>query len=267
MADRERISRAERTLRRALHASQTPQSQEHGPESPARERASVALAVPAHKPEFDYAGFEERFRGSEEEIKERQRIYVPYFEGRNDVLDIGCGRGEFLELMRESGIQARGVDLDLDMILLCRDKGLDVSVDDAFAYLGALPDDSLGGIFAAQVIEHLHPLSGHRARQPLPPEARAGRRAHPRDAESQVPHGVRRHLLQGPVPRPAGSPGHHAIPLRGAELSPGRAQVPRTRRPLHEDPARCRRPARTSSTSTRASIDSTRCSSAFRTMR
>ena len=118
----------------------------------------MAPAVPAHRPEFDYAGFEERFRGSEEEIKERQRIYVSYFEGRDDVVDIGCGRGEFLELMRESGIRARGVDLDLDMILLCREKGLDVSADDAFAYLGALPDDSLGGIFAAQVIEHLHPL-------------------------------------------------------------------------------------------------------------
>ena len=118
----------------------------------------MTLAVPEHTPEFDYSGFEERFRGSEEEIKERQRIYVSYFEGRDDVVDIGCGRGEFLELMRESGIRARGVDLDLDMILLCREKGLDVSADDAFVYLGALPDHSLGGIFAAQVIEHLHPL-------------------------------------------------------------------------------------------------------------
>jgi O-antigen chain-terminating methyltransferase len=158
VAERERVSRAERTLRRVLHASQTPQSQVHGPESPARARASVAPEVPARLGEFDYAGFEERFRGSEQEIKERQEIYVSYFEGRNDVVDIGCGRGEFLELMRERGIRAHGVDLDLDMILLCREKGLDVSADDAFAYLAALPDDSLGGIFAAQVIEHLHPV-------------------------------------------------------------------------------------------------------------
>jgi O-antigen chain-terminating methyltransferase len=158
VAARERISRTERTLRRALDASQTHQPQENGPQSPARERVSGALAVPEHQPEFDYSGFEERFRGSEEEIKERQRIYVPYFEGRDNVVDVGCGRGEFLELMREHGIRARGVDLDLDMILLCREKGLDVSADDAFAYLGALPDDSLGGVFAGQVIEHLHPL-------------------------------------------------------------------------------------------------------------
>ena len=158
VAERERISRTERTLRRALYASPTRPPQERGPESPAREPASVRSAVPEHKPEFDYSGFEERFRGSEEEIKERQRIYVSYFEGRDNLVDVGCGRGEFLELMRENGIRARGVDLDLDMILLCREKGLDVSADDAFAYLGALPDDSLGGVFAAQVIEHLPPL-------------------------------------------------------------------------------------------------------------
>jgi len=158
VAARERISRTERTLRRALDASQPHQTQENVPESPGRERTSAALPVPEHTPQFDYSGFEERFRGSEEEIKERQRIYVSYFEGRDDVVDIGCGRGEFLELMRDSGIRARGVDLDRDMILLCREKGLDVSAQDAFAYLGALPDDSLGGIFAAQVIEHLHPL-------------------------------------------------------------------------------------------------------------
>jgi len=105
--------------------------------------------------DFDYFGFEERFRGSEEEIKERQRIYVEYFKGQENVLDIGCGRGEFLELLKEAGIQAKGVDLDLDMVLYCRDKGLEVVKEDAFAYLESLPDASLGGIFAAQVIEHL----------------------------------------------------------------------------------------------------------------
>ncbi len=107
--------------------------------------------------EMHYAGFEERFRGSEEDIKERQRIYVQYFAGRENVIDIGCGRGGFLELLRESGITARGVDLGLDMVRLCREKGLDVTMDDAFAYLEALADDSVGGIFAAQVIEHLLP--------------------------------------------------------------------------------------------------------------
>ena len=153
---RERLSGAERKLRRILHALETGQPREGRPETRAGEERP-ALALPELEPEFDYAGFEERFRGSEEELKERQRSYVQYFEGRENILDIGCGRGEFLELLRESGIKARGVDLDLDMVLLCRDKGLDAVRDDAFAYLAALPDDSVGGVFAAQVIEHLPP--------------------------------------------------------------------------------------------------------------
>ena len=153
---RERVSGAERKLRRVLHALETGQARDGRPETRAGEERP-ALALPELEPEFDYAGFEERFRGSEEELKERQRSYVQYFEGRENILDIGCGRGEFLELLRESGIKARGVDLDLDMVLLCRDKGLDAVRDDAFAYLAALPDDSVGGVFAAQVIEHLPP--------------------------------------------------------------------------------------------------------------
>ena len=104
--------------------------------------------------DFDYFGLEERFRGSEEQIKDRQRMYIDYFQGQEEVLDIGCGRGEFLELLRELGIKAKGADIDTDMVLLCREKGLDVVKEDAFSCLESLPDVSLGGIFAAQVIEH-----------------------------------------------------------------------------------------------------------------
>jgi SAM-dependent methyltransferase len=109
----------------------------------------------ALEPNFDYFGFEEKFRGSEEDIKARQRAYLEYFLGENDILDIGCGRGEFLELLREAGVKVKGVDLDLDMVLYCREKGLDVVQEDGFAYLDSLPDEALGGVFAAQVIEHL----------------------------------------------------------------------------------------------------------------
>jgi SAM-dependent methyltransferase len=154
-AARERISRAERKLRRIVRALEAGQLQEWRPETAAGEQLSRPLPEP--EPEFDYAGLEERFRGSEEDIKERQRVYVQHFQGRDSVLDIGCGRGEFLELLAESGIKATGVDLDLDMVLLCQEKGLDVVMDDAFHYLGTLADDSLDGVFAAQVIEHLHP--------------------------------------------------------------------------------------------------------------
>jgi SAM-dependent methyltransferase len=73
------------------------------------------------------------------------------------VLDVGCGRGEFLDLLAERGIAGRGVDLNHEMAELCRARGLDVTEADAVGYLSGLPDASLGGIFAAQVVEHLEP--------------------------------------------------------------------------------------------------------------
>jgi SAM-dependent methyltransferase len=106
---------------------------------------------------IDYAALEDRFRGSEAEIKDRQRRYLKYFHGREPVLDIGCGRGEFLELLCEAGIAASGVDADHDMVLLCREKGLEVVNEDAFQRVAAIPDGSLGGVFCAQFIEHFRP--------------------------------------------------------------------------------------------------------------
>jgi SAM-dependent methyltransferase len=103
-----------------------------------------------------YLHFEDYFRGSEEEIRERQRAYLPLLAGRDRILDVGCGRGEFLELMRELGVRAEGVDLDPGMVEHCRGKGLEnVQVGDASGYLESLEDHSLGMVFAAQLIEHL----------------------------------------------------------------------------------------------------------------
>ena len=104
-----------------------------------------------------YVGFEDRFRGSADEIRERLLDYVPLFDGAAEVLDIGCGRGEFLDLLRERGINARGIDLNAGMVEVCRRKGLEAVRADALSYLRALPDGSLGGLFAAQVVEHLEP--------------------------------------------------------------------------------------------------------------
>jgi O-antigen chain-terminating methyltransferase len=73
---------------------------------------------------FDYGRFAERFRGPEEYVKSGQSLYVPYFSGCKEVLDIGCGRGEFLGLMREAGIPARGIDLSRESVDLCRSRGL-----------------------------------------------------------------------------------------------------------------------------------------------
>jgi O-antigen chain-terminating methyltransferase len=116
-------------------------------------RDAFAPALDAYK----YVGFEDRFRGSREAIRERFQSYVGYFESRGEVLDVGCGRGEFLELLRAANIAGRGIDLNHEMAELCRSRGLDVTEADAVGYLSALPDASLGGIFAAQVVEHLQP--------------------------------------------------------------------------------------------------------------
>ena len=104
-----------------------------------------------------YVGFEDQFRGTDEAIRERLSGYLPIFDGANDVLDIGCGRGEFLSLLRERGVQAKGIDLNAAMVDVCREKGLDAARSDALSYLQAQPDGALGGLFAAQVVEHLEP--------------------------------------------------------------------------------------------------------------
>lgn len=107
------------------------------------------------RPEDDYVAFEDAFRQSEEVIRERQRPYLELLGSRQPVLDVGCGRGEFLELLREAGIPARGVDLDGGMVARARAKGLDVEQQDGVALLERLPEGSQGAVFAAQVVEHL----------------------------------------------------------------------------------------------------------------
>lgn len=111
----------------------------------------------ANNYDFDYFLFEQRFRGSREDIKERQEIYIPYFAGKSDVLDFGCGRGEFIELLLENGVTTQGIDLNPDMVAYCQDRGLPVIEADGITYLHSQEDNSLGGLFAAQVIEHLKP--------------------------------------------------------------------------------------------------------------
>ena len=109
-------------------------------------------------PAIDWLKFADKFRGSPEYVQSSQRQYVERFrEAPGEVLDIGCGRGEFLGLLRDAGIAARGVEASAELTALCRQQGLTVEQADFFSYLEALPDRSLGGLFCAQVAEHLPP--------------------------------------------------------------------------------------------------------------
>ncbi len=107
--------------------------------------------------EIDWMRFAQVFRGSEDRIREQQKRYAARFAGAVDVLDLGCGRGEFLEAARDAGVEARGIDQSDECISLCRTKGLTAEKADLFAYLEALPDRSLGGVYCSQVVEHLPP--------------------------------------------------------------------------------------------------------------
>jgi SAM-dependent methyltransferase len=103
-----------------------------------------------------YRAFEDVFRGPEERVAERQRVYLDLVAESEPVLDAGCGRGEFLDLLREAGVACFGVDIDEGMVDRCRQKGHEaVEIGTANEYLEQLPDGALGAVFSAQVIEHL----------------------------------------------------------------------------------------------------------------
>lgn len=141
----------------AVDARTAPASGSGGVDARPPATVAAAQAPPAHALSHKYVGFEDEFRGSAEEVRAGLSAYVALFAGADDVLDIGCGRGEFLALLRDAGISARGIDLNETMVEVCRERGLDATAADALAYLAALPDGSLGGLFAAQVVEHLQP--------------------------------------------------------------------------------------------------------------
>jgi SAM-dependent methyltransferase len=106
---------------------------------------------------YKYVGFEDQFRGSDEAVQERLFGYVPIFAGRTNVLDIGCGRGECLAILKAAGIAARGVDANGEMVAITCERGLEAAHADALEHVTSLPDGSLGGIIATQVVEHLDP--------------------------------------------------------------------------------------------------------------
>ena len=103
--------------------------------------------------EIDYFDFENHFRGSIDSIKKAQEAYLGYFRDKKHVVDIGCGRGEFLSLMKDNGINAVGVDIYEPYADYCTTKGLDARCGDGSQFLSTC--DSVDGIFVGQVVEHL----------------------------------------------------------------------------------------------------------------
>jgi SAM-dependent methyltransferase len=167
------VTRATQTLKREVERALA-QGDGHGPRAAGDPLAAMTGSLQPASPQpaavsadnsfarggiesFKYVGFEDQFRGSTTVIRERLKDYLPVFAGQQDVLDIGCGRGEFLELLRQQGVKSRGLDINHEMVEECRQRGLDASEGEALGYLRGLPDESLGGIFAAQVVEHLQP--------------------------------------------------------------------------------------------------------------
>jgi SAM-dependent methyltransferase len=120
-----------------------------------RTRVAAEPVAAVQVPFLDYFAYESRMRGATELVREKQRGYVEDFRGAAPVVDLGCGRGEFLLLLREAGLEAKGVDVDADMVAYARGEGLEVEHTGAVEYLEGLADGSLGGIFAAQLLEHL----------------------------------------------------------------------------------------------------------------
>lgn len=113
--------------------------------------------APAPSPAIDWMRFAQIFRGSEDRIRAQQVRHAARFVGATNVLDLGCGRGEFLQAACDAGIQARGIDMSDECVALCRSKNLSADKADLFTYLEAMPDRSLGGVYCSQVVEHLPP--------------------------------------------------------------------------------------------------------------
>ncbi len=107
--------------------------------------------------EASYLAFENRFRGTSDDIRERLRDYLPRLRKAAPVLDLGCGRGEALELLQAEGIECRGVDASSTMVSHCREKGLPAERRDVLDALSGADPESFGGIVSFHVIEHLEP--------------------------------------------------------------------------------------------------------------
>jgi len=132
--------------------------------TPRIEQAPLSMEVATYTDDSLYVAFEEKYRGSPDNIRERLGYYLPFLKDAlnsaatktsRTVVDVGCGRGEWLNLLKENGFEAVGIDTNLHNINSCREHGLTVHHEDAIAWLARQEDESLGCICAFHVIEHL----------------------------------------------------------------------------------------------------------------
>lgn len=131
------------------------------PEPFSREQLKTLVNEDQHLLDAFFVALEDQFRGSRDDILNRLKIYLPLIEeatvniSESLILDVGCGRGEWLELLKKSGYAARGIDINKVMLEQCRGRGLEVIEADVIAYLQSLPDDSLLVLTGFHIIEHL----------------------------------------------------------------------------------------------------------------
>ena len=127
----------------------------------AKEQLHNMVTERRHLLDATYAQIESRFRGTRADIKQRAALYIPYLRAanagqpRSPVLDLGCGRGEWLELLRDEALVARGVDMNRIFLNACRDMDLDVVEGDILEFLRSLKPASIGAVTAMHLLEHL----------------------------------------------------------------------------------------------------------------
>ena len=131
-------------------------------QSPVVSQQSPVISRDERSPagDYRYVAFEDEFRGSPDAIAEKLRAYVPILAGADKsavVVDLGCGRGELLTMLKAAGVHGRGIDANRDMVAAARSRGLDVNEGDALTFLESMRDRSVGGVVATQLVEHLEP--------------------------------------------------------------------------------------------------------------
>ncbi len=156
--DRLRTETDELSRRAAVQEARLTLAETRAGSAPVPSAAAARAATPPPLPPGVYALFEERFRGSRSDIARAQRFYLDFLKDvPGPVLDVGCGRGEFLELLAGVGIPGSGVESNPVSVESCRRAGLSVEEGDALERLASHPPGTLGAVVAFQVVEHWPP--------------------------------------------------------------------------------------------------------------